>query len=127
LIAPPKPTAFSPATTSPSIATATVHLPPNGMLIYRARSPIVQVALSVNPHEEVRQHIASESARERRKLEMCFAHLKRNLMSAVSALAWNAPWRRSPRISASYNDRDISHRKINVGWNVGRFDKNSYI
>jgi hypothetical protein len=43
--------------------------------------------LSVNAHEEVRQHVASlakteafkESARARRKVEMCFAHLKRNL------------------------------------------------
>jgi hypothetical protein len=43
--------------------------------------------LSVNAHEEVRQHVASlagteafkRSARERRKVEMCFAHLKRHL------------------------------------------------
>jgi len=43
--------------------------------------------LSVNVHEEVRQHVASlaataafrRSARERRKVEMLFAHLKRHL------------------------------------------------
>jgi transposase len=43
--------------------------------------------LSVNPHEEIRQHIAGlartpafeKSARLRRKVEMLFAHLKRNL------------------------------------------------
>jgi hypothetical protein len=43
--------------------------------------------LSVNAHEDVRQHVASlaetqafkKSARARRKVEMCFAHLKRNL------------------------------------------------
>jgi transposase len=43
--------------------------------------------LSVNAHEAVRQHVASlagtdgfkKSARLRRKVEMCFAHLKRNL------------------------------------------------
>jgi Transposase DDE domain len=43
--------------------------------------------LSVNPHEEVRQHVASlagteafkRSARKRRKVEMLFAHLKRHL------------------------------------------------
>ena len=43
--------------------------------------------LSVNPHEDVRQHVASlagteafkKSARERRKVEMLFAHLKHHL------------------------------------------------
>jgi hypothetical protein len=43
--------------------------------------------LSVNAHEDVRQHAAGlggieafkHSARERRKVEMLFAHLKRNL------------------------------------------------
>jgi transposase len=43
--------------------------------------------LSVNEHEQVRQHVASlagteafkKSAYARRKVEMCFAHLKRNL------------------------------------------------
>ena len=43
--------------------------------------------LSVNAHEDVRQHVVSlagteafrRSARARRKVEMCFAHLKRNL------------------------------------------------
>jgi len=43
--------------------------------------------LSVDAHEAVRQHVASlagtdafrKSARLRRKVEMCFAHLKRNL------------------------------------------------
>jgi hypothetical protein len=43
--------------------------------------------LSVNAHEEVRRHVArladtkafKKSARLRRKVEMCFAHLKRNL------------------------------------------------
>ena len=44
-------------------------------------------ALSVSAHDEVRRHVASLaeteafklSARLRRKVEMCFAHLKRNL------------------------------------------------
>jgi Transposase DDE domain len=44
-------------------------------------------SLSLNAHEEVRQHVArlaateafKKSARERRKVEMLFAHLKRNL------------------------------------------------
>jgi hypothetical protein len=44
-------------------------------------------ALSVNTHEEVRRHVArlstteafQQSARRRRKVEMLFAHLKRNL------------------------------------------------
>lgn len=74
--------------------------PDNGILIYRARgsdcagcslkaqcTKAPARRLSVNPHEEVRQHVASlaataafkRSARERRKVEMCFAHLKRNL------------------------------------------------
>jgi transposase len=72
----------------------------NGVLIYRARRrDCVDCALksqctkgpsrvlSVNAHEDVRQHVASlagtevfkRSARERRKVEMLFAHLKRNL------------------------------------------------
>jgi transposase len=72
----------------------------NGVLVYRARSrdcagcalkPQCTKApsrvLSVNAHEDVRQHVASlagteafrRSARARRKVEMCFAHLKRNL------------------------------------------------
>jgi len=72
----------------------------NGVLIYRARSrdcahcPLKlqcttapQRSLSVSAHEEVRQHVAGlaataafkQSARERRKVEMLFAHLKRNL------------------------------------------------
>ena len=76
------------------------HERDNGMLIYRARSrdcagcplkPQCTTAsmrsLSVSPHEDVRQHVASlaeteafkKSARERRKVEMLFAHLKRNL------------------------------------------------
>jgi transposase len=76
------------------------HERDNGMLIYRARSPdcagcalksqctkAPSRMLSVNAHEEVRQHVASlarteafkRSARERRKVEMCFAHLKRHL------------------------------------------------
>ena len=44
-------------------------------------------ALSVNAHEEVRRHVASlaateafkQSSRLRRKVEMLYAHLKRNL------------------------------------------------
>ena len=48
--------------------------------------PIARV-VSVNTHEEVRQYVASlaeteafkRSARERRKVEMLFAHLKRHL------------------------------------------------
>jgi transposase len=76
------------------------HERDNGMLIYRARSrdcadcalkaqctTAAYRSLSVNAHEEVRQHVASlagteafkKSARERRKVEMCFAHLKRHL------------------------------------------------
>ena len=76
------------------------HERDNGMLIYRARSrdcaccPLKSQctaapfrSLSVNPHEEVRQHVASlagteafkKSARERRKVEVLFAHLKGNL------------------------------------------------
>jgi transposase len=72
----------------------------NGVLIYRARSrdcagcPLKpqcttapQRSLSVSAHEDVRQHVAAlaateafkQSARERRKVEMLFAHLKRNL------------------------------------------------
>jgi len=72
----------------------------SGILIYRARgtdctscplkpqcTTAPSRALSVNAHEEVRQHVASlagteafkKSARERRKVEMCFAHLKRHL------------------------------------------------
>jgi transposase len=72
----------------------------NGVLIYRVRGhdcsgcPLKEQcttatyrSLSVTPHEEVRQHVASlagteafkKSARERRKVEMLFAHLKRNL------------------------------------------------
>ncbi len=43
--------------------------------------------MSVSAHEEMRQHVAGlaataafkQSARERRKVEMLFAHLKRNL------------------------------------------------
>jgi hypothetical protein len=43
--------------------------------------------LSVNAHEDVRQHVAGlagtaafkQSARERKKVEMLFAHLKRHL------------------------------------------------
>jgi len=46
-----------------------------------------QRSLSVSAHEDVRQHVAGlaatdafkQSARERRKVEMLFAHLKRNL------------------------------------------------
>jgi len=74
--------------------------PDNGILIYRARSSDCAGCslksqctkarsrmLSVSPHEQVRQHVASlagteafrHSARLRRKVEMCFAHLKRNL------------------------------------------------
>jgi hypothetical protein len=70
------------------------------VLIYRARSPdcahcplkpqcttAPQRSLSVNVYEEVRQHVAGlagteafkRSARERRKVEMLFAHLKRHL------------------------------------------------
>jgi hypothetical protein len=76
------------------------HERDNGVLIYRARSPdcahcplkpqcttAPQRSLSVNVNEEVRQHVASlagteafkRSARERRKVEMLFAHLKRHL------------------------------------------------
>jgi Transposase DDE domain len=76
------------------------HERDNGMLLYRARSadcghcplkPQCTKApsrmLSVNPHEEVRQYVAGlaataafkQSARERRKVEMLFAHLKRHL------------------------------------------------
>ena len=76
------------------------HERDNGMLIYRARSPdcagcslkaqcttSAYRSLSVNAHEDVRQHVAGlagteafkRSARERRKVEMLFAHLKRNL------------------------------------------------
>ena len=72
----------------------------NGVLIYRARhrdcagcalksqcTKGPSRVLSVNAHEEVRQHVAAlagteafkKSARERRKVEMLFAHLKRNL------------------------------------------------
>lgn len=72
----------------------------NGILIYRASSTDCagcslkaqctkgpSRVLSVNAHEEVRQHVArlaqteafKQSARLRRKVEMCFAHLKRNL------------------------------------------------
>jgi transposase len=72
----------------------------NGVLVYRARTADCAACplkpqctkapsrvLSVNAHEDVRQHVASlakteafkKSARERRKVEMCFAHLKRNL------------------------------------------------
>ncbi|HUI21640.1 MAG TPA: IS1182 family transposase [Methylocella sp.] len=72
----------------------------NGILIYRASSldcagcslkkkctTAAYRSLSVNAHEEARQHVASlagteafkKSARERRKAEMLFAHLKRNL------------------------------------------------
>jgi transposase len=72
----------------------------NGVLVYRARSrdcagcalkPQCTKApsrmLSVNAHEDVRQHVASlagteafkRSAHERRKVEMLFAHLKRHL------------------------------------------------
>jgi transposase len=76
------------------------HERDNGMLLYRARGPdcagcalksqcttSAYRSLSVNPHEEVRQHVASlagtaafrRSARERLKVEMLFAHLKRHL------------------------------------------------
>jgi len=72
----------------------------NGIVIYRARSADCAScalkaqcttaafrSLSVNAHEEVRQHVAAlagteafkKSARQRRKVEMLFAHLKRNL------------------------------------------------
>jgi transposase len=72
----------------------------NGVLIYRARQRDCagcalknqctkgpSRVLSVNAHEDVRQHVAAlagtdafkKSARERRKVEMLFAHLKRNL------------------------------------------------
>jgi transposase len=72
----------------------------NGVLIYRARRPdcahcplkpkcttAAYRSLSVSAHEDVRQHVAGlattaafkQSARERRKVEMLFAHLKRNL------------------------------------------------
>jgi transposase len=74
--------------------------PDNSILIYRARprdcegcslksqcTTASSRILSVNAHEAVRQHVASlagteafkKSARLRRKVEMCFAHLKRNL------------------------------------------------
>jgi hypothetical protein len=51
--------------------------------------------VSVNTHEEVRQYDASlaeteafkRSARERRKVEMLFAHLKRHLNFAVCVCA----------------------------------------
>lgn len=77
-----------------------VHDRGNGILIYRASTcdcrgcPLKAQCtagacrtLSVNAHEEVRQHVArlarteafKQSARLRRKVEMCFAHLKRNL------------------------------------------------
>ena len=76
----------------------------NGVLVYRARhSDCAGCALksqctkgpsrvlSVNAHEDVRQHVAAlagteafkKSARERRKVEMCFAHL--NLKTAVGS------------------------------------------
>jgi Transposase DDE domain len=76
------------------------HERDNGILIYRARSPdcagcplkvqcttAAYRSLSVSAHEDVRQHVASlagteafkRSARARRKVEMLFAHLKRNL------------------------------------------------
>jgi len=56
--------------------------------------PIARV-VSVNTHEEVRQYVASlaeteafkRSARERRKVEMLFAHLKRHLNFAVCVCA----------------------------------------
>ena len=72
----------------------------NGIVLYRARSldcagcalkaqctTAAYRALSVNPHEEMRQRVArlaeteafKKSARARRKVEMLFAHLKRNL------------------------------------------------
>ena len=72
----------------------------NGVLTYRARrrdcagcalksqcTKGPSRVLSVNAHEDVRQHVAAlagteafkRSARERRKVEMLFAHLKRNL------------------------------------------------
>jgi transposase len=71
----------------------------NGILLYQAhprdcfRCPLKQRCttgtrtLSVNPHEDIRQQVAAlsqtdafrQSARLRRKVEMCFAHLKRNL------------------------------------------------
>ena len=72
----------------------------NGIVLYRARSAdcggcalraqcttAAYRALSVSPHEEVRQHVGrlaeteafKKSARLRRKVEMLFAHLKRNL------------------------------------------------
>jgi transposase len=72
----------------------------NGVLVYRAsvsdcaHCPLkaqctkgASRVLSVNAHEEVRQHVANlagteafrHSARLRRKVEMCFAHLKRHL------------------------------------------------
>jgi hypothetical protein len=74
--------------------------PENGILIYLARVRDCSVCplkarctkgamrrLSVNPHEQIRQHVAAlagteafkKSARARRKVEMLFAHLKRNL------------------------------------------------
>lgn len=76
------------------------HKRKNGVITYRARprdcagcalksqcTTGPSRVLSVNAHEAVRQHVASlaeteafkESARKRRKVEMCFAHLKRNL------------------------------------------------
>jgi hypothetical protein len=72
----------------------------NGIFVYRARKTDCagcalkpqctkgpSRVLSVNEHEEVRQHVAGlavtaafkQSARERRKVEMLFAHLKRHL------------------------------------------------
>lgn len=72
----------------------------NGVLVYRASNTgwagcslkaqcteAPSRVLSVNAHEDARQHVASlakteafkKSARERRKVEMSFAHLKRNL------------------------------------------------
>ena len=104
--------AFSPATPLPSTATNNAYICPggkqlpfthdrgNGVLIYRAsRHDCAACALktqctkgpsrvlSVNAHEDVRQHVAAlagteafqKSARERRKVEMLFAHLKRIL------------------------------------------------
>lgn len=75
-----------------------VHDRRNGVLIYRASirdcagcKPQCMArasrTLSANAHEEVRQHVANlgeteafkKSARLRCKVEMCFAHLKRNL------------------------------------------------
>ncbi len=77
-----------------------VHERDNGILIYRARTrdcahcplkPQCTTAsirsLSVSVHEELRQRVAGlagtaafkKSAYLRRKVEMCFAHLKRNL------------------------------------------------